>query len=132
MSGNKFARIIKIIGGIIIAVGIIVSIVIGANDDKLLSVSIGGVIGSIISGLIFLGFGEIIDLLQENVDYQYQILRELKEKPNNHISKNNLVQQAQNDSAVSPQKTVKHLFRCPDCGKMIEEYPCKYCDFKFN
>lgn len=37
-----------------------------------------------------------------------------------------------NTNVESVNPAPKHLFRCDNCGKMIEEYPCCECGFKFN
>lgn len=125
---NTISKILKIIGIATIVIGIIASLILGNSADEI-SITIGGIVGSIISGMLFVGFSEVINLLQQNVDNQEKVLRFLKEQLKTIIkesSTNNKIQ------SISNRNSVKHLFRCENCGKMIEEYPCCECGFKFN
>lgn len=128
MSENIIAKVLKGIGIGTIIVGAIASLIIGNSADEI-TVTIGGMIGSIISGMLFIGFSEVINLLQQNADNQEKIIRQLKEQPKTIIKETttNKAEQPTNNS-----HTTKHLFRCEQCGKMIEEYPCCECGFKFN
>lgn len=125
---NTISKILKIIGIATIAVGILASLILSSSADEI-TIAIGGMIGSIISGMLFIGFSEVINLLQQNADNQEKIIRQLKEQPKTIIKETttNKAEQPTNNS-----HTPKHLFRCEQCGKMIEEYPCCECGFKFN
>lgn len=70
------------IGWLIIIVGFLASIFIGANEESAL-LAIGGIVGSIISGIFFIGLGEIIDLLRLNKDNQEKIIELLDVSSNN-------------------------------------------------
>ena len=127
MSENTIAKVLKGIGIGTVAVGVLASLILGNSTDEI-TITIGGIIGSVISGMLFIGFSEVINLLQQNADNQEKIIRQLKEKPS--VAINN---KSTNSSKPSNNSTsVKHLFRCDNCGKMIEEYPCCECGFKFN
>ena len=62
-------------------VGIIGSLILSINldSDFPITLLVGG-IASFISGMVFVGFGEIISLLQKNVDKQDAILSYIKSK----------------------------------------------------
>lgn len=74
---NNVAKVVKGIGVGIIIVGIIASLILG-NDSDSVSITVGGIIGSIIGGVLFIGLSEIIDLLQLSYDKNCEIYRELK------------------------------------------------------
>ena len=76
MSENGVAKALRIIGGITIVVGVLASLIMGA-EVKNAGIVIGGIVGSVISGIMFFGFSEIIDLLQQNVDQQRKIIDKL-------------------------------------------------------
>lgn len=95
MVENSYAKAIKIIGFIIIICGIIASFILGNVFENEITypssmysydsyteynwtLAIIGAISSFVVGLLFVGFGEIIDLLQVNYDRQYDILKEIK------------------------------------------------------
>lgn len=87
MSKNSVADIMKAIGSIVSALGVIGSFILGnalpVVKEGLFSVEtsynwgivITGIFCSVIFGLLFFGFGEIITLLQANVDAQKQSLK---------------------------------------------------------
>ncbi len=62
-SNNKIASIIKVVSWLILIIGIIVGIVI-AVDDEVNEMVISIWLGSALATLFFLGFAEIIQLLQ--------------------------------------------------------------------
>ena len=76
MSENSIAKMLKGIGAGFIVVGIIIFVILGLIMENFV-IMIVGAVGSAISGLIFEGFGEIIDLLQQNVDKQDKIIKKL-------------------------------------------------------
>ncbi len=88
MTDNIYAKIFRLFGFGIIVFGIIGSFIFGSifeidipyssYDEYNWTLAVAGAISSIIIGLIFVGFGEIVDLLQANYDKQYDILKEIK------------------------------------------------------
>ncbi len=77
MKDNIISKIIKYIGIGIIVLGSISFLIAGIGAKNIVMV-ISGIAGSFISGMIFLGFSEIIKLLQQNVDKQKEPLDEEK------------------------------------------------------
>ena len=80
MQENVIAKVLKGIGIGTIVIGVLAFIVIGSEAESI-AIVIGGIVGSAISGMMFIGFSEIIDLLQQNVDKQSKIIEKLDEKP---------------------------------------------------
>ena len=95
MTENSSAKAIKIIGFIIIIGGIIASFVLGDVFENEITYPTSmysydsytkynwtlatiGAVSSFVLGMLFIGFGETIDLLQANYDRQYDILKEIK------------------------------------------------------
>lgn len=78
---NKIGKTLHVIGIATIIVGIIGSLILSINldSDFPITLLVGG-IASFISGMFFVGFGEIISLLQKNVDKQDSILNYIKNK----------------------------------------------------
>ena len=66
MKENTIALVIRWIGGGVISVGIFASLVIGFMIENWIFLFVG-MLSSVISGVILLGFSEIISLLQLNV-----------------------------------------------------------------
>lgn len=78
---NKIGKTLNIIGILTIVIGIIGSLIINVSlyDDTPIIFFVGGII-SFVSGMVFIGFAEIISLLQKNVDKQEELAKILKEK----------------------------------------------------
>lgn len=132
MSNNKVAKALKIIGFSIFVVGVIASIIIGSKSDQLMSISIAGIIGSAISGLVFWGFSEIIDLLQQNVDNQHKLMMDLRTMYIDSTNKTERPLYSPKKEIQAEKQPIKHLFRCEGCGAMIEQTPCEKCGYKPN
>lgn len=128
MADNMISKILKYIGIGTIIIGIIASFIVG-NSAEEATITIEGIIGSVISGIIFIGFSEIINLLQQNVDNQEKIIRKLEEKTEPLIrdTTTNKIEHPQEAVSKFINSPPKHLFRCEKCGKMIENFPCIYC-----
>lgn len=128
MPNNMISKILKYIGMGTIIIGIIASFIVGGSAGETI-ITIGGIIGSVISGILFLGFSEVINLLQQNVDNQEKIIRKLEEKiaPLVKDTATNKSKLQQDPVSQFINSTPKHLFRCEKCGKMIEKFPCIYC-----
>ena len=126
-SENTVARVFKYIGYALTGVGALLSIIMGAVSESF-SLAIGGIIGSIISGSVFIGLSEIIALLEKSVNNQKFIIDSLKEYPErqNHTLKKQEINSAKKTASTSYQKPA-HLFRCENCGLMITTYPCDGC-----
>ena len=81
MSENGIAKILKLIG----IIEIICSIILGfiAFIDYICANWIGAVVmlTGFITGMVFIGFSEIINLLQQNVDKQNAMLAFLSKHP---------------------------------------------------
>lgn len=76
---NEKAKIINALGWVIIIAGCLGSLILGSEFPSKSGVyyvtesynwvlALAGIMSSIISGVIFIGFAEIIELLQENAD----------------------------------------------------------------
>ena len=77
MKENTTAKVLKGIGIAMMALCFIGALVVGSETTNEL-ISITFIVSGIISGTMFIGFGEIINLLQKNVNKQDDILRYLK------------------------------------------------------
>ena len=81
MTENSIAKTLRIIGIVEVICGIILGfIILGAGED-FGWVGIAVMITSFITCMIFLGFAEIINLLQKSADKQDALLAFLKEQP---------------------------------------------------
>ncbi len=90
-SKNKTANALQVIGLVIALLGIAGSLVLGKVFEIQVEsmffdetrynwgVAIAGVLCSAISGVLLYGFGEVISLLQANVDNQKQIIASIAE-----------------------------------------------------
>lgn len=78
MRENATAKELNIIGIIEIICGVILFLI---SIGK--SVTIGAIwlVTGLIFGIMFIGFGEIINLLQQNIDKQNEILSKMNSKP---------------------------------------------------
>lgn len=81
MVENKVAKILRIIGIVEAVCGFIVGLYISAAGGDFGWAGIVVMLSSFITCMLFIGFGEIINLLQKNVDKQDTILSYLNEKP---------------------------------------------------
>ena len=159
MTVNVTSKIIRIIGLISIIGGVISSLILGGiftikvgtyytHEEYNWYIAIIGSVSSFVEGIIFLGFAEIINLLQANCDKQAEIIREIKNTENS-LSKtiivNNTPKQTTNGDSTSNNDTdlnnnklstetnnSTHTWRCAKCNKMISELPCPYCGDNFN
>ncbi len=74
MKENGVGKTLRIIGILVAVCGILVGAYLYATSENLLLISIAVVIGSFISGMLFIGFAEVIFLLQDSVNVQEKIL----------------------------------------------------------
>ena len=79
MSENKTGKTLRIIGIVIIVLGIIGSFILSVNidDDFPITLLVGALV-SFMSGMCFIGFSEIIMLLQKSVDQQQMIIKKMQ------------------------------------------------------
>ncbi|PQD97156.1 hypothetical protein CYL18_04595 [Pradoshia eiseniae] len=77
MGKNIISKILFSVGIIEFVCGIFIFLVL--SDDNFL-IGLPFLIMGIIFGIIFVGFSEIINLLQDNVDNQNEMLRMMKDK----------------------------------------------------
>lgn len=85
MQKNTTATVLKGIGIAAMILCVIGAIIVGSETSNEL-IPIVFIVGGIISGVTFIGFGEIINLLQKNVDKQNEILGYMKNKTNDEKS----------------------------------------------
>lgn len=89
MSENKIGKTLHIIGVATIIIGIIGSFVLSVNlDTDFPIILIVGAISSFITGMCFIGFSEIIALLQNNTNQQKEIISIIKNNPKDNAENN--------------------------------------------
>lgn len=81
MTENSIAKTLRIIGIVEVICGIILGFIILVAGEDFGWVGIAVMITSFITCMMFLGFAEIINLLQKNADKQDALLAFLKEQP---------------------------------------------------
>ena len=81
MSENGIAKTLRIIGIVEVVCGIILGFIILVNGEDFGWVGIAVMVTSFITCMMFVGFAEIINLLQKNVDKQDAMLAFLKDQP---------------------------------------------------
>lgn len=81
MRDNTAAKVIKGIGIAVMVICFVGAIIIGGETTNEL-IPILFIVSGIISGVTFIGFGEIITLLQKNVNKQDEILSYMRNKSN--------------------------------------------------
>ena len=93
MQENNIGKTLNIIGILTIAIGILGSLILSVNlDADSPIIFIAGSVASFISGMSFIGFGEIISLLQKNVDKQDKIIDLLEQKTNDSSAPKSVLQ----------------------------------------
>lgn len=85
MKKNTTATVLKGIGIAVMILCVIGAIIVGSETSNEL-IPIVFIASGVISGVTFIGFGEIINLLQKNVDKQNEILGYMKNKKNDEKS----------------------------------------------
>ena len=121
---DNIGTTLQTLAKVVLAVGIIGTIIILINSledrnyTESLVNSLIGILSTVISSFLLGGIGRLI----ENTD---EILKELK-----HSSNNNPVATLTSKSEKtksSSNNDLSHIWRCPKCKKMINQYPCEYC-----
>ena len=121
---DNIGTTLQTLAKVVLAVGIIGTIIILINslEDRNYTESVVnsliGILSTVVSSFLLGGIGRLI----ENTD---EILKELKHSSNNNpvatlISKSD-------ETKSSPNNDLSHIWRCPKCKKMINQYPCEYC-----
>lgn len=85
MQKNTTATVLKGIGIAVMILCVIGAIIVGSETSNELNLIVF-IVSGVISGVTFIGFGEIINLLQKNVDKQNEILGYMKNKTNDEKS----------------------------------------------
>lgn len=80
MKQNGIAKTLRIIGIVEAVCGVILGLVVLTTGDDFSWVGIAIAITSFITCMLFVGFAEIISLLQKNVNKQDEVLDYLKDK----------------------------------------------------
>lgn len=149
---NTVGRIIKIIGGIIIAIGVVAGLigwVLIADEISgfvgFLS-AIGIFVGFFVVGIMFVGFSEIICLLQDNYETNRKIFKKLNGDLGTPSAEENIISQAVDEKELAdneePSNPVvvpvekkeltdeelaeKNRVRCKSCGH-IQSVDIKRC-----
>ena len=80
MNENGVAKTLRIIGIVEAVCGVILGLVVLTTGDDFAWAGIAIVITSFITCMLFVGFAEVISLLQKNVNKQDEVLNCLKDK----------------------------------------------------
>lgn len=88
MKDNSIAKALQIIGIIVAMCGVIIGFITLTGGEEFSWIGVVEIIASFITCMVFMGFAEIIDLLQKNSDKQDELLTFLKKEP----EKNNTAQ----------------------------------------
>lgn len=88
MKENGIAKALQIIGIIVVVCGVILGFITLTGGEEFSWLGIVEIIAGFITCMVFMGFAEIIDLLQKNSNKQDALLTFLKEEP----EKNNTAQ----------------------------------------
>ena len=81
MNENKIAKLLRTVGIIEAVCGFLLAFIISVDDGDLLPISLAILVVALVNCLIFIAFGEVIRLLQKNVDKQDEVLAYLKTSP---------------------------------------------------
>ncbi|MCM1115732.1 MAG: zinc ribbon domain-containing protein [Clostridium sp.] len=116
---EKTGKIIRIIGVLTFACGMIVSLrfiweAIDYSDFDAFLIAIGIIIGSFVSAMMIIGFSIIIEKLKESVEIQKSIWEKLKES-----------------GEISEKINCDTIMHCKNCGSAItdEDDFCSNCLF---
>ena len=101
MNENGVAKTLRIIGIVEAICGVILGFIVLANGDDFAWVGIAVAITSFITCMLFVGFAEVISLLQKNVNKQNEVLDYLKNKSNDKKSANKTMLQDIEDNLPS-------------------------------
>lgn len=144
MSKNSVGNIIKIAAVVVAVLGVAGSFVFGdtfsiidseslflAEEKFNWGVALGGIFCTALSTVILYGFGEIISLLQDSVDTQKSILKNLPDIQNAEVEENgpaeiniptadksfSPVEQTPGQKVVPLQTNLQSEIQCPVCGQ---------------
>lgn len=80
MNENKVAKFLRITGIVEAVCGFLLAFILMAENGDLFPVAVGVIVVALVNCLIFVAFGEVINLLQKNVNKQEEVLDYLKAK----------------------------------------------------
>lgn len=80
MNENRVARFLRITGIIEAVCGFVLAFILIANDVDMFPIAMCFIIIALVNCLIFIAFGEVINLLQKSVNMQDEALNYLKVK----------------------------------------------------
>ena len=80
MNENRIAKFLQIVGIIEAVCGFFLAFIISVDNEDLLPISAAVLVIALVNCLIFIAFGEVINLLQKNVDKQDEMLNYLRTK----------------------------------------------------
>ena len=80
MNENRIAKFLRIVGIIEAVCGFFLAFIISVDNEDLLPISAAVLVIALVNCLIFIAFGEVINLLQKNVDKQDEMLNYLRTK----------------------------------------------------
>lgn len=147
MTNNNAGSILRIIGVLVIVCGAIVGIYMMQADATITGVVY--IVAGLVSGMVFVGFAEIIKLLQLSVDAQDELLKEARKITAQMCSPKKAQQpvvtkQPPKVSVISfeeEEKTVEVVptetpgeILCPNCNKRqkSDRKKCFYCGVSFE
>lgn len=120
---NGIAKTLVIIGILVIVVGCITFVAVGSEEGALgVGLMIGGTAMSVVCGIQFIAFGEIVSLLQQSVDKQNCIFDLLNKRVDREASERMdsdelPLQATQSNAKVSAKPESKVPYWCENCGK---------------
>lgn len=128
--GNKLKFLAKIVFGVNIIIAIILGlIVMSGSGNFLLGLLVMAVmfLTSVISAWFLYAFGELIDRTNEVEANTRKISITLDALLNSADKFGNTNTDNPSAEKTTPKASEPHRFACPECGKLISEYPCGYC-----
>lgn len=120
--GSKIKSVAQLVTLIGILVSVISGIVVTVVDSPIgLIIIVAGSIASWLLSLTLYGFGQLI----ENTDI---LVANSKRQETEYKSPTTVQPATSIDSVNTPEP--KHKWRCPKCGKMINDSTCPFCGNK--
>ena len=119
------SAVVALLGGLIAAVAedVFVGFIVFSSC---IGFAIVNVIYAYIITLVVYGFGELISTNKKTFDLLNNSKKDNIISDNNYTNSTNTIQQQ--DIQIEKQKSIPtHIFRCEECERMIESYPCIYC-----
>ena len=139
---NTIAKIFKGIAICSFIIGFIGGIFLGNSFRTIyhefnITLMISVWIGCFLEGMTFLALSEIIELEQRNNNYLYEINAKISTIKNSkfdkiftHNSNNETINSkiiSDTSESINPNNST-HKWRCDNCGELISETPCPFCN----